>query len=435
MIDTIAALATAPGYAGVAIIRVSGERSLAILESITALKNPTHGKLYFRQFITDVKVDTGLCVYFKAPNSFTGEDIIEFHVHGSTAIINKLLEFITQQPHCRLAKPGEFSRRAFLNDKMDLTEAEALLDLIHADTELQRLQAYNGLNGRFKEQCLEWKTILLKQSAIIESLIDFSDEELSHELNWIDESERVFTHLHGEIEILLKKSSVSERLRDGFKIVLSGKPNVGKSTLINKLVEREVSIVTPIPGTTRDIMEVKLDIAGYPVILSDTAGLRESSDLVELKGIERANQAIEQADIHVKIVDEMSECSREIMADIIVLNKIDTHKNYQNIENCIPVSARQGMGLEKLIEVITKKLQQLYQPANTPAVTRKRQKDLLIATNDALSKVIENCENQAPLELLAEDIRIAVQRISEIVGVVDVEEMLDQLFSQFCIGK
>lgn len=442
--DTIFALTSGMSRAAVAVVRVSGPRSWRSAQSIVDNKELSPRMAALCKLLvpgTDRLIDIAVVLPFKAPSSFTGEDVIEYHIHGGPAVIDGLLEALGGQEGHRLAEPGEFTRRAFENGKMDLTEAEAVADLINAETTAQKHQALSQMEGALSRLYESWREDLKKALAHLEADIEFPDEDLPEGV--LPDILPVLEKLEEEIAGHLNDGRRGERLRAGLQVAVIGAPNAGKSSLVNALAQRDVAIVSDLAGTTRDVIEVHLDLGGYPVILADTAGLRpdqigrEGHDAVESEGIRRALARAENADIRLLLFDgTQSRPDAHTMAlknedSVIVINKSDQGLNL-SIEDAIPVSAENGEGLTALIEALVRKAKQLLGSSNeAPSLTRRRHRKALEECAQALGRARE-----APLpELTAEDMRLAIRELGRITGRVDVEDLLDVIFRDFCIGK
>jgi tRNA modification GTPase len=437
-VDTIFALSTARGRAGVAVVRVSGPAARpAIVALAGRVPSPRKARL---ALLTDPQggeeIDRALVLWFPGPASFTGEDIAEFHVHGGPAVIGALLAALGRLENCRLAEAGEFSRRAFENGKLDLTGVEGIADLVEAETSAQRRQALRQMGGCFARLTEAWATRLVRALAHLEAAIDFPDEDLPGELLAPVMAEAAA--LAAEIRRHLADGRRGEILRDGLSVALIGPPNSGKSSLLNALAGRDAAIVSAMAGTTRDVIEVHLDLGGYPVILADTAGLRDSADAIEQEGMKRALARAESADIVLIILDSSDPVSRETSpgalaagleagAALTVWNKTDLAPAPAG---AIGVSARSGAGLELLVTRLTEAAEQRL-GGSAPMVTRQRHRAALEACASALDRSREAGEPA----LVAEDVRLAVRALGRITGKVDVEDLLDIIFRDFCIGK
>ncbi|MBP2311598.1 tRNA uridine-5-carboxymethylaminomethyl(34) synthesis GTPase MnmE [Azospirillum soli] len=443
MTATIFALATAPGRAGVAVVRVSGPASGAALSALTGrpLPRPREATLAkLRNPKTGEVLDDALVLYFTAPRSFTGEDVVELHLHGGRAVVAGVVEALSSQPGLRVAEPGEFTRRAFENGKLDLTEAEAVADLVDAETAAQRRQALRQMEGALGKLYDGWRERLTRSLAHIEADIDFPDEDLPSGVS--DAARPVLEALAREIDAHLDDKGRGERLREGLHIAIVGAPNAGKSSLLNALARREAAIVSARAGTTRDVIEVHLDLGGYPVVLADTAGLREAAaDEVEEEGIRRALDRAAKADVKIAVFDATDLPTLDpatlalVDADtVVVLNKTDVVDATPPVVAGVPaiaVSARTGVGLPALEERLTAFSADRLAGSGVPALTRARHRSALEECRDALRRAL-----MAPLpELMAEDVRLASRALGRITGRVDVEDLLDVIFRDFCIGK
>lgn len=443
---TIYAPATAKGIGGVAVIRISGNRAREILETLTKKPIPK-ARCASLQKLFDPKtkklLDDALTLYFKAPNSFTGEDIVELHIHGGHAVMDSVLSALSGFEGTRLALPGEFTRRGFENGKFDLTQAEAINDLIHAETKLQAEQALRQSGGALTNLYDRWMSRLSKSLAHIEADIEFPDEDLPDEAGSAVIPE--INIILEEIKNHLDDNKRGERLRDGFHISLIGAPNAGKSSLLNMLAAREAAIVSDIAGTTRDIIDVHLDLKGYPLIISDTAGLRKTSDNIEIEGISRAKMNAEKADLILAVFDASHERADSHTLDmidensLIIANKEDlgisaSWKNSLNSKinnNIFELSLKNKIGIDELLEGIFDKIEKLYGIKESPSLTQKRHRESLVNAKNSIERSLD-----APLpELMAEDIRLAVRALGSITGKIDIEELLDIIFKDFCIGK
>lgn len=440
MSDTIFALSTPAGRGGVAVIRVSGPCAWPSLQALIGNQKiplprvASTRKLY--DPITSEILDHALVIGFQGRASFTGEDCVEYHVHGGPAIVQGVLKALSYQPRHRMATPGEFTRRAFENGKIDLTAAEAVADLIHAETEGQRLQALQQMDGALFRLYEGWKDRLARLLALMEADLDFNDQDLPDDLllkvrpDVSDVMDEILVHLHD--------GRRGELLRDGFRLVILGAPNAGKSSLLNRLVQREAAIVSPIAGTTRDVIDVHLNLGGYPVILADTAGLRGSDDSIEAEGIKRALGRAEQADLKVLLFDGTSSPDDHTLSliddrAIVVVNKSDDLQFAlsDGMSAGIKISAKTNTGIDLLVTEIVKRLQNIAGGSDTPALTRARHREALEHAYAALDRSMT-----APLpELAAEDLRMSIRHLGSITGRVDVEDLLDMIFRDFCIGK
>lgn len=442
---TIFAPATPPGRGGVAVIRISGPAAAGALRALagdrlpsprvatlTALREPGGG----------APIDRGLVLWFPGPGSFTGEDVVELHVHGGRTVTGNLLEVLAELPDLRPAEPGEFTRRAFENDKLDLTEAEAIADLVDAETRAQQRQALRQLSGSLGRLYGGWASRLTNALAHLEADLDFPDEDLPDGVAAAVAPE--LRAVRDAITVHLDDGRRGERLRDGLEIAILGPPNAGKSSLLNALATRDVAIVSDLAGTTRDVIEVHLDLNGYPVTLADTAGLRVASDAVEVEGVRRARQRAEQADLRLILFDacgwpspgpEVEAFLDEPESVLLVGNKIDLcpipDKARVREIPVLPVSVATGSGIPELLERLGTFVAAQLAPRESPSLTRARHRAALEQCAEALDRAMS-----APLpELAAEDARLALRALGRITGRVDVEALLDVIFRDFCIGK
>ncbi len=438
--DSIAAVATAPGRAGVAVIRLSGAAARPALAALAG-QEPDPRRLtraLLRHPASGEALDDALVVLFPGPASFTGEDVAEFHVHGGRAVPAAVLSVLLGLPGVRPAEPGEFTRRAFLNERIDLTAAEGILDLVDAETEAQRRQALRQASGALAAVYEAWRAELVTAMARLEAWIDFPDEDLPAEV--LDAVVDGLGRLTGAFDRHLADSQRGERLREGLRIAIVGPPNAGKSSLLNWLAKRDVAIVSATAGTTRDVLEVYLDINGYPATVADTAGLRESADSVEQEGVRRALARAEDADLRLVVVDWSAgqhdrEAIRHLLNEdaVAVANKID--RGGTPPAPWIPVSVTTGEGLDRLMERLGVELEARMALRETPFLTRERHRHAVEQAREAVGRAIEGLRSGIPLELPAEDLRLAGRALGRITGKVDVEEILDAVFREFCLGK
>ena len=433
MADTIYALASAPGRGGVAVFRVSGPQAGVTIERLTKENIPNARTAALRTFFDTAgqALDKGLVLWFPAPNSFTGEDVAEFHPHGGRAVTQAMLATLAAVPGCRLAEPGEFTRRAFEHDKLDLTQAEAIADLVDAETEAQRKQALRQLEGDLGKLYHSWADRIVKTLAHLEAYLDFPDEPLPPELSAAHIA--VLNELHTAIAAHLADGHKGERLRDGIRIAIIGAPNAGKSSLLNALAKREAAIVSPIPGTTRDVVEVPLNICGYPVLLQDTAGLRDTDDAIEAEGVRRAAARAADADLKLAVFDGTIAADTATLAQvdartITVLTKADVAPAK---DDGVSISTITGAGIDMLLGAITGFLNTHFQAGAEPSLTRARHRTSL----EQVLHAIARAQTAPSPELVAEDLRMALRHIGSITGTVDVEMLLDVIFRDFCIGK
>ena len=440
----IYALSSGRGPSGIAIIRLSGEGALKISKLITKKKNFNYKVVNFCKFYnpsSNTLIDEGILLSFIKPNSFTGDDLVEFHVHGSNAVITCFLNVLSELDNCRLAEPGEFTKIAFQNNKIDLVEAESIGDLVHAETELQRQQAINLIQGNASNRYNNLREKLIKSLAFIEAKIDFAEDDLPESvLKQVQES---IKEVHSDIKKILEDHNVGEKIRNGFKISIVGEVNAGKSSLLNLLAKRDAAIVSSEKGTTRDIIEVYLNINGYPVILADTAGIRDSENEIEKKGVLLAIDKSKESDLNLIMIDNSSKNIdvkiKNLINDdsIVVLNKSDVDdKIKHNFDNkdVVLVSVKENKNIIKLTNKIKEKLSKKFMTSNNILITRERHRNKL---NDCL-KEIENFlkkDQNKDIEMAAEDLRLATRHLGSIVGKVDVEEILGSIFKDFCIGK
>lgn len=432
---TIFALATVPGKSGVAVIRISGPNAFDCILPISKKPLPLVRQATLRHLfnpITNSIIDQAIIIIFEAPDSFTGENIVELQIHGSKAIINILLKILASIENYRLANPGEFARRAFLNGKMDLTAAEGLADLIEAETLVQQQQAMRLVEGELGNLYQTWKNEVISCLALIEAYIDFPDEDIPEDTATI--VEKKIQELITSLKKHLENNRRGEVIRNGIQVAILGVPNVGKSSLLNYLAKRDVAIVSDIAGTTRDIIEINLDLNGYPVTIADTAGIRESEDFVEKEGVSRALRYAKNTDIKIVMFSEDSPLSEEmkelIDKDTILLkNKVDTTSITKN--DFLEISVKNDLGLDVFLEKLSELIELKFSPSSEPVLTRERHRQFL---NIALEHLLRFDLNN-PLELASEDLRLAARALGQVVGVIDVEMILDEVFRNFCIGK
>ena len=432
---TIYAISTAPGTAGLAVIRMSGPRALEALNAIVRNKEFIHSKFTKCKFYHPVNhkhLDSGLAVYFKSPKSFTGEDVVELHIHGGYANTSIILSALASIKYLRIANQGEFTKRAFINNKIDLTGIEALGDLINSQTEQQHEQALFHMGGSLSKLYLNWRKKLIELTALIEVELDFADEDLP---------DNISNNLHNKIDLIiaemeshLGESNKGEILRNGFKIAIIGEPNVGKSSLINLLAKRDVAIVSEIAGTTRDAIEVNLNIAGFPVVIVDTAGLRESNDKIENLGINIALTKIEESNAVIEVFTDPKKIVNKHNY-IPVLNKIDLIDiNKKDLGQAIPISVLNNSGIDLLINKIEQIIKNYFPSTSETIPTHVRYKL-------GVTKIIQSLNNAKDVnllespELVVEELRSGIYEIGRLTGTVDVEEYLEVIFKEFCIGK
>ena len=442
---TIYALSTGPGVSGVAIIRISGPESSEVIIKLTDKEIPKPRVATLRKINninTSELIDEGIILWFPGPESYTGEDMAEIHIHGGKAVVLAVQKEISTVKNCRLAEPGEFTKLAFQNGKINLLKAESIADLISAETEIQRLQAIKIMKGKSSDKFNELREKLLKLLSFIEAKIDFPEEDLPEDN--LKKIKQDSLDVLNEINKILNDQKVGEIIREGFKIAIVGPTNAGKSSLLNNLSNREVAIVSEIAGTTRDVVETHLNIDGYPVIISDTAGIRDSKDEIERKGIKLSLNKAENADLKLVVVDAKSIDLSGFLNDflkndaILVINKSDLLQNKLNPEikklNHVLVSIKENSNIDKLIEKIKENLKKKFISEEDILITRERHRQHLIQCVDHLKNfAAKNDKND--FDKAAEDLRLATRQLGMIVGKVDIEEILGSIFNDFCIGK
>ena len=442
---TIFALSSGSGMAGVAVIRVSGKNTVNVIKNLTGSKLPPPRMATLKKFNKNggkELIDEGVIIWFPGPNSYTGEDLAEFHVHGSRAVINAMHLSISKIKNCRLAEPGEFTKRAFQNGRINLLKAESIADLISSETEIQRRQALKIMNGKSADKFNYWREKLLKILSHVEAKIDFPDEDLPKYI--IKEIQKKSNDVLSGIKKTLNDEKVGERIREGFKIAIIGPPNSGKSSLLNYLSKRDVAIVSEIAGTTRDVIETHLNLDGYPVIVSDTAGIRRSKNEIEKKGIKIALKRAEDADLRLIIVSIKNVNFTGVLKGlltknaILVLNKSDLIRGKLNSKfkkyDHVLISIKKNLNLNKLITKIKSKLKNKFTTSEDILITRERHRQNLINCVQHLEKFKKKKLTQ-DFDKAAEDLRLATRHLGMIVGKVDVEELLGSIFNDFCIGK
>ena len=442
---TIYALSTGPGVAGIAIIRISGPDVLRVIKSLTGKEIPKPRMATLRKinYINTSKlIDEGIILWFPGPESYTGEDMAEIHIHGGKAGVLAVQNEISKIKNCRLAEPGEFTKLAFQNGKISLLKAESIGDLISAETEIQRLQAVKIMSGQSSDKFNELREKLLKLLSFVEAKIDFPEEDLPVEN--LKKIKQESSDVLNEINKILNDQKVGEIIREGFKIAIVGPTNAGKSSLLNNLSNREVAIVSEIAGTTRDVVETHLNIDGYPVIISDTAGIRDSKDEIEKKGIKLSLKKAENADLKLVVVDaktiDLSGFLNEFLKNdsILVVNKSDLlHEELSpDIKklNHVLISLKDNLNIDKLIEKIKENLKNKFISEEDILITRERHRQHLIQCVDHLKNFADK-NDKNDFDKAAEDLRLATRQLGMIVGKVDVEEILGSIFNDFCIGK
>jgi len=442
---TIFALSTGPGISGIAVVRVSGKEASKVIELMTGMSLPKPRVATLRKINkinTSELIDEGIILWFPGPESYTGEDMAEIQVHGSKAVIDALHTNISKIKNCRLAEPGEFTKLAFQNGKINLLKAESVADLISSETEIQRLQAIKIMNGRSADQFNFLREKLLTILSHVEAKIDFPDEDLPKDI--LNEIKKSSDDVLKNIEKILNDQKVGERIREGFKIAILGPTNAGKSSLLNHLSNRDVAIVSEIAGTTRDVIETHLNIDGYPVIVSDTAGIRESKNEIEQKGIKLSLNRAEEADLKLVVVDaknlDFTGVLRRLLDEnaILVINKSDLlnkdiDPEIKKIDHVL-ISIKENTNIDELILKIKSTFKNKFITSDDILITRERHRQHLQQCLDHLKNFNQKKEI-ADFDKAAEDLRLATRHLGMIVGKVDVEEILGSIFNDFCIGK
>ena len=442
---TIYALASGSGISGVAVIRVSGDNVKRVIKLLTGKELPSPRVATLRKINninTSELIDEGIIIWFPGPESYTGEDMAEFHVHGGKAVILAIQNQISKIENCRLAEPGEFTKLAFQNGKINLLKAESIADLISAETEIQRLQAVKIMQGKSSDKFNELREKLIKILSYVEAKIDFPDEDLPEDK--IKQIKNNSSKVLYEITKILNDQKVGEIVREGFKIAIVGPTNAGKSSLLNNLANREVAIVSEIAGTTRDVIETHLNIDGYPVVISDTAGIRESKDEIEKKGVKLSLIKAEKADLKLVVVDarniDLSGFLNDLLKDnaILVVNKSDLlkeklHSQITKFKHVL-ISLKKNSNIEKLIAEIKNNLKDKFIFDEDILITRERHRQHLMQCSDHLKSFLQK-NDKKDFDKAAEDLRLATRHLGMIVGKVDVEEILGSIFNDFCIGK
>ncbi|MEL7031861.1 MAG: tRNA uridine-5-carboxymethylaminomethyl(34) synthesis GTPase MnmE [Pseudomonadota bacterium] len=435
--DTICALASGPPPAAIATLRVSGPRVRDIISAHCSVANlkPRHATLVDLFNASRDVIDSGLAVFMPGPASYTGEDTLEISLHGGRIITELALNAI-MSAGARLAEPGEFTRRAFEAGKLDLTRAEAVADLIDAESEAQLAQALKQMDGALEKLYSDWRLKLTSCLALLEASIDFPDED--------DAPDRVDTPvremlgmLQSNLQDALKQGNITERIRDGFKIAILGKPNAGKSTLLNQMAKREAAIVTDIPGTTRDVIEVRLTMGGYLVWISDTAGLRETADVVEAEGVRRARKTAQEADLRIWLFDGREDFDEVGVqpGDLIVANKSDLARPKNVSRETLKITAKTGAGVETLETEIVSRLKSMTCNMGAPMITRARHRQGIERALAYLDQAHSHLDSQTGAEFVAEDVRLASRELGTLTGHIDPDTVLGAVFSSFCIGK
>ncbi len=442
---TIYALSSGPGLSGIAVIRISGEETSKAIELLTGKSVPKPRVATLRKINkinTSELIDEGIILWFPGPESYTGEDMAEIQVHGSKAVIDALHTSISDIENCRLAEPGEFTKLAFQNGKINLLKAESVADLISSETEIQRQQAIKIMNGKSSDQFIFLREKLLKILSHVEAKIDFPDEDLPNEI--LKEIKKSSDDTIKNIEKILNDQKVGERIREGYKIAILGPTNAGKSSLLNYLSNRDVAIVSEIAGTTRDVIETHLNIDGYPVIVSDTAGIRESKNEIEKKGIKLSLNRAEEADLKLVVVDAKNLDFTDVLKGLLdqnallVINKSDLLNGDIDPEikklNHVLISIKENLNIDELILKIKNNLKNKFITSDDILITRERHRQHLEQCLEHLKNF--NKKNEVEdFDKAAEDLRLATRHLGMIVGKVDVEEILGSIFNDFCIGK
>lgn len=429
--DTIFALASARGRAGVAVVRVSGPRAFLSAQHLartlpeprkTTLRTLWHG---------GEALDQALVLTFEKGASFTGEDVVEFHVHGGVAVVQSVLNALAEMDGLRTAKAGEFTRRALENNRMDLSQVEGLADLINAETEAQRKQALNIMRGALSEKCDIWRQKLLRATALLEAVIDFVDEDVPVDVS--PEVNELLLDVLRDLSAEISGRKANERIRDGFEVALVGRPNIGKSTLLNAIAGRDVAITSEIAGTTRDVIEVRLDIDGLPVTILDLAGIHASDDTVESLGIERAIERANAADIRVFLMGDTSDIDE--FGVVRKSNDIVAHGKGDLLQTGdFAVSGISGLGIDDLLNQLGNTLAE--QTVGSSSIIRQRHLEAIVIAKENIEKAIEGLNSDSGLgELVSADLRFSISALDELIGRIDVEQVLGEIFSGFCIGK
>jgi len=440
----IYALSSGRGPSGIAILRLSGKDTLKLCKKITKIEDIQANEVNFCKFYDpkngNIIDPESILLWFPKPNSYTGDDLAEFHVHGGNAVINSFLKVLSEQENCRLAEPGEFTKLAFQNDKMDLVKAESIGDLIHSETELQRQQAVKLVQGNASNYYNELREKLIKSLAYIEAKIDFAEDDLPEKV--LQEVHKSIKDIYVNIKKILEDNKIGEKIRDGFRVSIVGEVNAGKSSLLNLLSKREVAIVSEEEGTTRDVIETYLNIDGYPVILADTAGIREAKNEIEKKGVSLALGKSKEADLNIVMIDNSSsKINDKVKAlinndSIVILNKSDLKdkQNHKFDTDTILLSVKNNKNIDQLIKKLKEKLSKKFISSNNVLITRERHRVKLNQCLKEIDKFLKKDQNK-DIELAAEDLRMATRHLGSIVGKVDVEEILGSIFKDFCIGK
>ncbi len=438
--DTIVALATGPLPSALALVRVSGPSALRVVRQLLRTNLPASRTAGLRrlQDSNAILIDEGVVTTFPGPNSFTGEDLVELSVHGGPAVVDHLLDALTTEAGVRLAEPGEFTRRAFEAGRLDLTEAEAIADIVAAETLSQKSQALEQLSGRLARHITDFRSVLQEAMAAVEVMIDFADEGDAPEDNRDQVAVRLST-LSQRMQDILDDNRAGERIRDGVKIAIIGPPNAGKSTLLNALAGEDAAIVSTLPGTTRDVVSVRLVLGGVPVTLLDTAGLRETEDAIEAEGVGRARRAAETADLKLLILPA-GEVAPELFADwtsnpdvLVLRSKADLSAGRDTAG--LRLSALTGENMDVLKRTLDARVRELVSAREPAIITRQRHREAFENARDSVDRAHSALDAGLEIALVAEDIRAAAQQMERLLGRIDVEDVLGTIFSRFCIGK
>ncbi len=454
LFDTIAAISTPRGEGGIGIIRISGDKSFEILDKIFNTKNPNRDLGFYKfnyGFIHDNGkiVDEVMAVRMKAPKTYTCEDVVEINCHGGHLISEKVLELVLKNG-ARHAEQGEFTKRAFMNGRIDLSQAEAVMDIIHGKTEKSISLSLEQLRGDLRDKIASFKKALLDVTAHVNVVLDYPEEGIDDPLpsNLRENLENVYA----EADRLISSYDKGKKIKEGIKTVIAGKPNVGKSTLLNSLLKEERAIVTHIPGTTRDVIEEIINIKGIPLVLTDTAGIRKTEDIVENIGVEKSKKFIENADLVLLVLDasrELESEDREVIEEIqnhnkktiVLLNKIDLERKIEleefNLENILEISAKDNIGIEDMEERIYSYIveENVEDSSEKLIITNIRHKTALEKTKDAIRNIFETIDAGMPMDLISVDLKEALDSLSEITGEISSEDILDHVFGNFCVGK
>ncbi|PRX37172.1 tRNA modification GTPase [Meinhardsimonia xiamenensis] len=425
--DTIFAPATPPGKSGVAVVRVSGPRAHEVVRALAGdVPEPRRASLRRLRDRSGAVIDEALVLVFAPGGSFTGEPSAEFQLHGSPAVVARMRRVLLEEQGLRLAEPGEFTRRALENERLDIAQVEGLADLIEAETELQRRLALRVFSGEMRQRVESWRERLIRAMALVEAVIDFADEEVPEDVS--EEVTALLEDVRAELTREIEGVRAAERLREGFEVAILGRPNAGKSTLLNRLAGREAALTSEIAGTTRDVIEVRIDLDGLPVTFLDTAGLRETDDVVEAMGVRRALERARAADLRIflQVEDEVFPELRP--GDIVVAAKADLRDSREG------VSGLTGEGVDRLLDEVKEKLGRI---ASLPVTaTRERHRQAMQAAVAGIDRAVEEVrQGEARLEIAGEELRAVVASLSGLVGYIDVEHVLDEIFSRFCLGK